>query len=420
MKEGKFLSEALRYDEIVAGKLNMVVAKTGQGKTTMATKVLPQKLNLTDYSRILFLIDTNMGKEMLLKDNIYFQEWNKVQKENKICVLNYHQLGSFLKEYKIWSSMFDLIIADEFHNLYKYARIDLSKMINANPDFSPETISMMLSRESSSYRALETIKRWSESPNLYVVAMTATPEQFLEKDKELNDLIKVISVREQLVSYEILARNTYTNAEEVLVGKAVEGEKRLIFTPNIALAKKFKNLIEENTERKALALWSPTNELPMDAEQYEVRRHLIDNESYPDDLDDLFLTEAYSTGWNLSDSRVKTTIVHSGNKMIETQFVGRNRQDIEQLFVYDSKGAENEKRAERKSKQGLENEYTIPDSFLNKKLNTEERKQLIKEINYPKGWPTLKKWLEASNQYNLEKKKIQGKEYFIITKIDIV
>lgn len=420
MKEGKFLSEALRYDEIVAGKLNMVVAKTGQGKTTMATKVLPQKLNLTDYSRILFLIDTNMGKEMLLKDNIYFQEWNKVQKENKICVLNYHQLGSFLKEYKIWSSMFDLIIADEFHNLYKYARIDLSKMINANPDFSPETISMMLSRESSSYRALETIKRWSENPNLYVVAMTATPEQFLEKDKELNDLIKVISVREQLVSYEILARNTYTNAEEVLVGKAVEGEKRLIFTPNIALAKKFKNLIEENTERKALALWSPTNELPMDAEQYEVRRHLIDNESYPDDLDDLFLTEAYSTGWNLSDSRVKTTIVHSGNKIIETQFVGRNRQDIEQLFVYDSKGAENEKRAERKSKQGLENEYTIPNSFLNKKLNTEERKQLIKEINYPKGWPTLKKWLEASNQYNLEKKKIQGKEYFIITKIDIV
>ena len=47
-----------------------------------------------------------------------------------------------------------------------------------------------------------------------------------------------------------------------------------------------------------------------------MRRHLIDNESYPNDLDDLFLTEAYSTGWNLSDSRVKTTIVHSGNKIV--------------------------------------------------------------------------------------------------------
>ena len=417
MKDGKFLSEALRYDEIVAGKLNMVVAKTGQGKTTMAIKVLPQKLNLTDYSRILFLIDTNMGKEMLLKDSIYFQEWNKVQKENKICVLNYHQLGSFLKEYKIWSSMFDLIIADEFHNLYKYARIDLSKMIKANPDFSPETISMMLSRESNSYRALETIKRWSESPNLYVVAMTATPEQFLEKDKELNELIQLISVQEQLVSYEILARHTYTNAEEILVGKAVEGEKRLIFTPSIALAKKFKNLIEENTERKALALWSPANELPMDAEQYEVRRHLIDNESYPDDLDDLFLTEAYSTGWNLSDSRVKTTIVHSGNKIIETQFVGRNRQDIEQLFVYDSKGAENEKRAERKNKQGFKVDWVIPEEFLNKPLNTEDRKQLVEKINFPKKWTSLKKWIEESQYYSLEKKTVKGKELFTIKKI---
>lgn len=416
MKDGKFLSEALRYDEIVAGKLNMVVAKTGQGKTTMATKVLPQKLNLTDYSRILFLIDTNMGKEMLLKDGIYFQEWNKVQKENKICVLNYHQLGSFLKEYKIWSSMFDLIIADEFHNLYKYARIDLSKMIKANPDFSPETISMMLSRESNSYRALETIKRWSESPNLYVVAMTATPEQFLEKDKELNELIKVISVQEQLVSYEILARNTYTNAEEILVGKAVEGEKRLIFTPNIALAKKFKNLVEENTERKALALWSPTNELPMDAEQYEVRRHLIDNESYPDDLDDLFLTEAYSTGWNLSDSRVKTTIVHSGNKIIETQFVGRNRQDIEQLFVYDSEGAGKEKRLAQKRNQGMKDDWEIPESYLNKQLNTEDRKRLIEEIGFPKKWTSFKKWIENGSNYNIEKKKIKGIEYYIITK----
>ena len=244
--------------------------------------------------------------------------------------------------------------------------------------------------------ALETIKRWSESPNLYVVAMTATPEQFLEKDKELNELIQLISVQEQLVSYEILARHTYTNAEEVLLGKAVEGEKRLIFTPSIALAKKFKNLVEENTERKALALWSPTNELPMDAEQYEVRRHLIDNESYPDDLDDLFLTEAYSTGWNLSDSRVKTTIVHSGNKTIETQFVGRNRQDIEQLFVYDSKGAENEKRAERKNKQGFTVEWVIPEEFLNKPLNTEDRKQLVEKINFPKKWTSLKKWIEES------------------------
>lgn len=414
MKEGKYLSEAISYEDIIKGKLNMVVAKTGQGKTTMATKILPQKLNLLNYSRILFLIDTNMGKEMLLKDNNSFQEWNNNLKKNKICVLNYHQFGSLLKEYKVWSSMFDLIIADEFHNLYKYARIDLSKMIAANPDFSPETISMMLSRESNSYRALETIKRWSESLNLYVVAMTATPDQFLEKDKELNELIQLISIREQLVSYEILARYTYTNAEEILIGKAVEGEKRLIFTPNIKIAKEFKNLIEENTDRKAIALWSPTNDCPMNTEQYEVRQHLLENESYPDDLDDLFLTDAYSTGWNLVDDRVGTTIIHSGNKITEKQFAGRNRQDIRNLYIYDSEGAEKEKRLAQKRNQGMNEDWEIPESYLNKQLNTEDRKQLIEEIGFPKKWTSFKKWIEQSDKYQVNKKIIKGTDYYTI------
>ena len=414
MKEGKYLSEAISYEDIIKGKLNMVVAKTGQGKTTMATKILPQKLNLLNYSRILFLIDTNMGKEMLLKDNNSFQEWNNNLEKNKICVLNNHQFRSQLKEYKVWSSMFDLIIADEFHNLNKYARIDLSKMIAANPDFSPETISMMLSRESNSYRALETIKRWSESLNLYVVAMTATPDQFLEKDKELNELIQLISIREQLVSYEILARYTYTNAEEILIGKAVEGEKRLIFTPNIKIAKEFKNLIEENTDRKAIALWSPTNDCPMNTEQYEVRQHLLENESYPDDLDDLFLTDAYSTGWNLVDDRVGTTIIHSGNKITEKQFAGRNRQDIRNLYIYDSEGAGKEKRLAQKRNQGMNEDWEIPESYLNKQLNTEDRKQLIEEIGFPKKWTSFKKWIEQSEKYQVNKKIIKGTDYYTI------
>ena len=59
MKEGKYLSEAIDYSEIKRGRLNMVVAKTGQGKTTMATQSLPQRLNIINRSRVLYLIDTN-------------------------------------------------------------------------------------------------------------------------------------------------------------------------------------------------------------------------------------------------------------------------------------------------------------------------------------------------------------------------
>ena len=216
MKEGKYLSEAIDYSEIKRGRLNMVVAKTGQGKTTMATQSLPQQLDIKDYSRVLYLIDTNIGRDMLLQKEELIQNFPP-QEQDKIITMTYAKFGALLKSYEIYSSMFDLIVADEFHNLIKYARIDMAKMVKANPNFSQETLSMMLARESNSYRAMETLKRWSANSSLFVVAMTATPENFLEKDTELNQLISIIQSKEQLVAYEVLARYIYTNAEEVLI-----------------------------------------------------------------------------------------------------------------------------------------------------------------------------------------------------------
>ena len=414
MKEGKYLSEAIDYSEIKRGRLNMVVAKTGQGKTTMATQSLPQQLNIENRSRVLYLIDTNIGRDMLLQKENFIQGFPP-KEEDKIITMTYAKFGALLKTYEIYSSMFDLIVADEFHNLSKYARIDMAKMMKANPDFSQETLSMMLARESHSYRAMETIKRWSTSSSLFVVAMTATPENFLEKDAELNQLIDVIQTKEQLVAYEVLARYTYTNAEDVLIGAAEEGEKRLIFTHSVKQAQDFKAMVESNTERKALALWSPAHKLPMDLEQQQTRQYLLDNESFPDELDDLFLTEAYSTGWNLVDDRVTTTIIHSGNQTLINQFSGRNRQDIQKLYLYDSEGAKNNKKENKEKQQILTEEWIVPPDYLDKPLDTKARNQLIEDIHFPKKWTSFKKWLEQSSTYTILKKKIKGNEYWVIS-----
>lgn len=414
MKEGKYLSEVIDYSEIKRGRLNMVVAKTGQGKTTMATQSLPQQLNIKNYSRVLYLIDTNIGRDMLLQKEELIQNFPP-QEQDKIITMTYAKFGSLLKSYEIYSSMFDLIVADEFHNLVKYAHIDMAKMVKANPNFSQETLSMMLARESNNYRAMETLKRWSSNSSLFVVAMTATPENFLEKDAELNQLISIIQSKEQLVAYEVLARYIYTNAEEVLIGAAEEGEKRLIFTHSVKQAQDFKNMIENNTERKALALWSPSNNLPMNKEQQETRQYLLDNESFPDDLDDLFLTEAYTTGWNLIDDRVTTTVIHSGNPTIIKQFCGRNRQDIKKLYLYDSSKAEEKKKNEKRKELTIKVEWEVPEKYLNIPLDTEMRSNLILEIGFPKKWTTFKKWLEQSPLYAITKKKIKGNEYWVIS-----
>ena len=415
MKDGKFLSQALEYCEIIRGRLNMVVAATGQGKTTMATQELPQKLNIKNKTRILSLIDTNMGRDMLARKDI-IQTTFPPKEEDKIIVMTYAKFGTLLKTYDIWSSMFDLIVADEFHNLYKYTKIDMARMIKANPDFSPETLSMMLSRERANYKAMEAIKRWSKSNALYVVAMTATPEVFLEKDKELDELIQVIQSKEKLIAYEILARFTYTNAEEVLVESAQDGEKRLIFTHTIKQANEFKQLVEDNTKRKALALWSNSNynAPPLTFEQLSARRYIIENESFPDDLDDLIFTEAFSTGWNLADDRVTTTIVHTSNNALIKQVCGRNRQDIKKLYLYDSEGSLNKKKENKKKEKELEKDWSIPSSFLNRELNTQERNKLIEEIGYPKKWTSFKKWIESSGKYNLEKKHTKKGDLYII------
>lgn len=412
MKEGKFLSQTIEYNKIIRGRLNMVVAETGQGKTTMATQELPQKLGITNKTRILYLIDTNMGRDMLARKDIV--QTTFPPEENKIIIMTYAKFGTLLKTYDIWSSMFDLIVADEFHNLYKYTKIDMARMMKANPDFSPETLSMMLSRESANYKAMEAIKRWSESQSLYVVAMTATPEVFLEKDKELDDLIQIIQSKEKLVAYEILARFTYINAEEVLVEGAQDGEKRLIFTHTIKQANEFKQMVEDNTERKALALWSNSNlnAPPLTPEQLNTRQYIIENESFPDDLDDLIFTEAFSTGWNLVDDRVTTTIVHSSNDALIKQVCGRNRQDIKKLYLYDSDKATNKKKKIKKKQKELETDWEIPTSFLNRELDTQERNRLIEEIGYPKKWTSLKSGLSVQRN-TIWKRSILKKEICI-------
>jgi hypothetical protein len=137
--------------------------------------------------------------------------------------------------------------------------------------------------------------------------------------------------------------------------------------------------------------------------QLDIINHLQQSHKYPDDVDDIILTEAYATGWNLIDDNVQIVIVHSGNKDIQIQFPGRKRGDWQIQYNYNSKLAENKKRLERKQtvRANIANtQWIIPDSYLGRKLGKEDKEQLIQEISYPKKWTSLKK--DIQNYYNIE------------------
>ena len=393
MREGLHLSEALDLEcpNYERGRLNLIVAQTGQGKTTAAINTIPKQLGVAP-QRCLILIDTTMGEE----EKIALEEcqmWG--EKLNKPYILNYQKFGAMVKRGELVAEMFDYICCDEIHNLIKYVRIDEANIWKRNPESSREVICLILSQESFSYIAIDTLLHWAELKGVWWFGLTATADN-LEKWVRLKSYINEIQIQEQLIAYEVFQKYEYSNVHVLL--RANPEVKRLIFVPKIEQGEQFAREIQENTGRKVVCLWSKRALKPMTNNQLDIVNHLQQSHKYPDDIDDIILTEAYATGWNLMDDNVQIVIVHSGNKDIQIQFPGRKRGDWQIQYNYNSQLAANEKRLNRKqiARANIANtQWIIPDSYLNRKLGKEDKEQLIQEIGYPKKWTSFKKDIES-------------------------
>lgn len=398
MIEGKHLSEALSTDttQYQRGRLNLICAQTGQGKTTAAIKTIPKQLGV-EPRRCLILIDTTMGEEEKIKLD-ECQPWGELQE--KPYILNYQKFGSMVKRGELQPQMFDYIACDEIHNLIKYVRIDEAAIWKRNPDSDSEVISLLLAHESLSYIAIDTLFKWCELHGVWWFGLTATADN-LNKWAPLKAYINRIQIQEQLVAYEVLRKYTYTNVHTLL---SVNPEvKRLIFAPTIDLAEQFAREIREKTGRNVVTLWSRHSTKLLSGGQLEVVRHLQEQHTYPEEVDDIIATEAYATGWNLVDDDVQIVIVHSGNKDIQIQFPGRKRGDWQEQYNYDSQNATTSKRVERfaKTREAIaEFTWKVPKEFLNRNLYKKDKEELIKALDYPKKWTSLKKDLEKN--YTIE------------------
>lgn len=392
MKEGLHLSDALTKEkpQYQRGRLNLLVAQTGQGKTTAAVHTIPKQLGIQP-QRCLILIDTTMGEEeKIALDEC--QMWG--EKLEKPYILNYQKFAAMVKRGEITASMFDYIACDEIHNLIKYVRIDEANIWRRNPESDREVICLLLAHESLSYVAIDTLLHWAELQGIWWFGLTATADN-LEKWPRLKSYINEIQIQEQLMAYEVFQKYSYTNVHTLL--ESNPEVKRLIFAPTIELAEQFAHEIEEKTGRKVMCLWSRRSTKQMTTTQLATIEHLQQQHNYPDNVDDIIATEAYATGWNLIDDNVQIVIVHSGNKDIQIQFPGRKRGDWQIQYNYDSQAAINEKRVTRKQlarEEVANTKWNLPTEYLDRRLTKEDKEQLIKAIGYPKKWTSLKKDLE--------------------------
>lgn len=392
MKEGLHLSDALTLEkpQYQRGRLNLLVAQTGQGKTTAAVHTIPEQLGM-QLQRCLILIDTTMGEEeKIALDEC--QMWG--EKLDKPYILNYQKFAAMVKRGEISASMFDYIACDEIHNLIKYVRIDEANIWRRNPESDRDVICLLLAHESLSYVAIDTLLHWAELQGIWWFGLTATADN-LEKWPRLKSYINEIQIQEQLMAYEVFQKYSYTNVHTLLA--ANPEVKRLIFAPTIELAEQFAREIKENTGRKVMCIWSKHSTKTLTGGQLDTIQYLQQQHAYPQDIDDIIATEAYATGWNLIDDNVQIVIVHSGNKDIQIQFPGRKRGDWQIQYNYDSQAATNEKRITRKQlarEEVANTKWNLPTGYLNRRLTKEDKEQLIKEIGYPKKWTSLKKDLE--------------------------
>lgn len=73
----KFLNDAIHEEELASRSFNIVKAPPGCGKSWWALHVLPERLS--DYKQMLYLIDTENGRDQLIRNNLmtmpYSEAW---------------------------------------------------------------------------------------------------------------------------------------------------------------------------------------------------------------------------------------------------------------------------------------------------------------------------------------------------------
>ena len=407
MKDGEFVSNALDYESFQLGQINLIVANCGSGKSTAVYKTIPEKLN-TNVGRILVLIDTVAGKDSFIKEE-HAQPFGDFP--IKPTIMTYAAFGSKIKKAEIRLKDWDMIVCDEIHNMIVPVRIARNKLQKQFPEALPWEINDMLKMTNYNYIAIEMVSEIARKGEKWVFGLTATPRN-LQRIAEFEGLINEVKFSQALRAYEIISSFDYTDIETILRAAIPDDRKRVFFFSTVKELKKYKEVLLE-AGRQAEAIWSTNHEENMNSDQLSTRAYLLEEHKLPDDVQDLLFNSAYETAITIKDSGVKEMYIHTGNEDTRTQSRNRLRQDLEVVGYYDSKKAENQKRVARENNRGMDEQWNVPESYINVKLDKKKRDEMITEIGFPKKWTSFRKWLEGHG-YRVEEKIIQGATYYTI------
>lgn len=419
-QEGVFLSEALIYESFQLGKLNLIQAPCGSGKTTAAFNTIPEYLKVSP-KRSLILINTVSGAEEFVQDDLAYhygyngKEWDSsfLPQTDKPTVLTYAMFGAQFKKGNILLKDYDYIVCDELHSLNKYIGMARGKLKKQYPQALPWEINDMLQMTCFTYIAIEAIHQALKEGETWIFALTATPSQLYRNDlAKLGAMVNEVQYSQKLHAYEIFCKFEYAEIEPILHAILPENRKRLFYFNTVKELNKYKQILIE-CGRAAESIWSISGETPMPEKNLTTRDFVLKEHRFPDEVQDLLINSAYETAISIKDPLVKEAYIHTGNKDTRDQARNRLRQDLEIVGYYNLEKHKDLKYEQKKKKTQEDYIQYIPACYFNVKLYKEDKEQLINELKFPAKWPSLKKAL-INQGFDVVDRSSGNKRYSII------
>lgn len=436
----KFLSELMKEVPLERGKINLIAAPCGSGKTTYFLNDLAKQ-----GKNMLLLIDTKNNKEMLERNGEkkirYKTVWGQ---DEDMCREFERRYDEYLAEhpdaedqelvencglFPSWAESVAITVEEEYYKIENvtvmtYAHFgkllilkDEGKLYDDK--FSPDNYDIIACDE---IHNLIAFKSYGDKIGMYArcrfeliniiksgkltVGISATPRQFVNHfDNQYINIINFLK-HPEIRHYHTLEIIGFRSINH-LIKHLPPGMKILIYTDRIATMEKIREKIDDELwyeYPKVASIFSTNSEKEMDELSIKVRESIINDGTIPDDVDIVIMNAACETGLNIR-SHIDIIIVHSCNKETIIQFRGRYRDDLWKLYY--------------RQKDAVDIE--IPEQFIGIKLDSELKTQLVNSIeekdyhNRKMGWIALRKALIESGKYIVEDKKSGSKRYSVIS-----
>lgn len=395
--EKKYLSDkgVINLKEIQNGKLNIIDAPCGSGKTSFIENVLWKE---SYWGRLLYLTDTKNGLEAF-KRRGELKEYKGIQyySHEGITAMTYAGFATYCK-YQwaewTWNDEDSLIVCDELQSAIKWARI-----------IQKDEHGVIIRKENIHKTALTELHKRIDI-GARVVAISATTFAIRE---EFKDKCIDVPIHADLIKYEIKHKIKYQNIQNI-INELPADKKGLIYVPHVS------NMIDlaeqlEARSIKCAAIWSiANNDYKMCDDDLRTRKSILEDERIPDDIQVVFINAASETGINIK-SNIDYIVVNSIDEDTVIQVIGRVRHDIDTVYYLD--------------RERTDGYYYISQDkifkWLAMPLTVIDKDKICEELNFRDkrgrlvGWTTIKKSLKYFGYEVTEKHTRKNGDYTIIS-----